>query len=103
MKLEVASATESIHSLLTERFQWPNFLKRTFLKVSLHVSLHVYLETCFAHNLFAFDFFFFCILKGVWLSAWSTEDLKIIGKNLTSINYGNLEKFLKFIDTIKYY
>ena len=37
MELEVASATESIHSFLTVRFQWPNFLKRTLLKVSLHV------------------------------------------------------------------
>ena len=57
------------------------------------------LRTIFLRLIFSF----FCILKGVWLSAGSTEDLKIIGKNLTSINYGNLEKFLKFIDTIKYY
>ena len=57
----------------------------------------------FRSQSFRLWFLFFCILKGVWLSVWSTEDLKVGVKKRNSINYAYLENFVKFINTIKYY
>ena len=41
------------------------------------------LATCFAHNLFAFDFYF--ILERIDLSFWNIKDLNVGEKNLTNI------------------
>ena len=54
-----------------------------------------------AHNLFGSDFFFF--LKSIRLSVWKTRNLWIGGSDLTYINYTNIGKQVKFIDTMKYY
>ena len=54
-----------------------------------------------AHNLFGFDFFF--LIKGIRLSVWKTKDISMGGSNLTNINFANINKQIKFIDTIKSY
>lgn len=54
-----------------------------------------------AHNLFAFDFFFF--LKDLRLGVWKTTNLSIGGKNLTNVNFANISYQVKFIDTVKYF
>ena len=56
--------------------------------------------SCIAHSFFKFDLFF--LLKNIRLSVWRTKDINIGGKNLTDINYANIDNF-KFIDTVKYY
>ena len=53
------------------------------------------------HNLFGFDMFFF--IKGYQATAWGTKDLNIGGRNLTHINYGNIDGEVKFIDTMEHY
>ena len=54
-----------------------------------------------ARNLFGFDMFF--LIKGYRPTALGTKDLNIGGANLTHINYGNIGREVKFIDTIKHY
>ena len=54
-----------------------------------------------AHNLFGLDFFFF--LKGIRLSVWKKKNLAIVGSNLTQVNYANISKQVKFVDTMKHY
>ena len=55
---------------------------------------------CIAHNFFKFDMFF--LLKGIRLSVWRTDDIRIGGNNMVDINYAQIDNF-KFIDSIKYY
>ena len=53
------------------------------------------------HSLFGFEMFFF--IKGYRATTWGTKDLNIGGRNLTHINYGNIDGEVKFIDTMKHY
>ena len=55
----------------------------------------------FTHNLFSFDFFF--VVKGIRLSVWPTKQLNIGGNNLTNVQYANIGRQVRFIDTITYY
>ena len=55
----------------------------------------------FAHNVSAFDMFF--LLKGFRAIAWNTKDINIGGANLTNINFANISRGTKFLDTLKYY
>ena len=36
-------------------------------------------------------------------SAWCSKELKVVGKNLTHINFSNTKGEIKFIDSLKYY
>ena len=44
----------------------------------------------------------FCVLKGIRLSVWETQDLNIGGSELSNINFASLGSQVKFIDTMKY-
>ena len=54
-----------------------------------------------AHNLFGFDLYYF--IKGFIASAWCSKELKIVGNNLTHINFSKIVREIKFIDSSKYY
>ena len=46
----------------------------------------------------------FCFFKGFQATTWETKDVSIGGRNLTHINYANINGGeLKCIDTLKYY
>ena len=55
----------------------------------------------FAHNFFGFDMYF--LLKGLRATAWNSKDINIGEPNLTHINFANIGRETKFIDTLKYY
>ena len=54
-----------------------------------------------AHNSFGFDLHYF--IKGFIASAWCSKELKIVGNNLTHINFSKIAGEIKFIDSLKYY
>ena len=53
------------------------------------------------HNFFGFDMYFF--IRGYRATAWNSKNLNIGGTGLTRINFANINKTHKFIDTLKYY
>ena len=56
---------------------------------------------CLANRFFGFDIY--VLIKGIRLSVWGTEDIKISGGNLTNINFTNIGMQIKFINTLKFY
>ena len=42
-------------------------------------------------------------IKRYRATTWGTKDLNVGGTNLKHINYGNIAREIKFIDTLKYY
>ena len=42
-------------------------------------------------------------IKGFIASAWCSKELKIVGNNLTHINFSKIVDEIKFIDSLKYY
>ena len=56
---------------------------------------------CIAHNLFGFDFWFF--MKGFSTTSWCSKELSSGGTNLSNLNFGNLRREIKFIDSLIYY
>ena len=67
---------------------------------SLRVKENIFKIPVIAHNLFGFDLFYF--IKGYVASAWCSKELKVVGKNLTHINFSNTTGEIKFIDSLKY-
>ena len=57
--------------------------------------------SCIVHNFFGFDMYFF--IRGYRATAWNSKNLNIGGTGLTRINFANINKTHKFIDTLKYY
>ena len=53
------------------------------------------------HNFLNFEFFY--MLKGYRSACWGTNDLSIVGTNLSTVNFANIGFQVKIIDTIKYY
>ena len=54
------------------------------------------LLSCIAHNVFGFDMFF--LLKGIRLSVWGTQNVKIGRTGVTNINFAGISDQVKFIN-----
>ena len=52
------------------------------------------------HNFLGFDIYY--MLKGYRSSVWGTNELKMEGTDLTSVNFANISTQVKIIDTLKY-
>ena len=63
--------------------------------------IHLVHDYCNCRQSFGFQFKF--ILKGIWISLWSTKDLNTDGKNLTNISNANFRNSVKFINKFKDY
>ena len=53
------------------------------------------------HNFSGFDIFY--MVKGYRSSCWGTKEFEMGGTNLTNVNYANIRRQIKIIDTLKYY
>ena len=53
------------------------------------------------HNGFRFDITF--LTKGLWLSLGQTLDVSLLGSGLTTLKSYTLGRYVKFVDSIKYY
>ena len=43
------------------------------------------------------------LTKGLWLSLWQIQDLSSLESGLTSLKSYSLGRYVKFIDSVKYY
>ena len=57
--------------------------------------------SCIFHNGFRFDMTF--LTKEVCLSLWQTQDVSLLGSDLTTLKSYNIGRQVKFIDSVKYY